>query len=101
MVEQTGARPAKSHGAKRRLTLRACYVLLIPLFFAPPHASSEEAPDVLILQFTPQGTVKAVRQVSVRFSEAMVPLGDPRGVTDPFEIACPEQGTARWVDSRN
>jgi uncharacterized protein YfaS (alpha-2-macroglobulin family) len=71
------------------------------LFFAPPHGSAEEPSDPHIIHFTPQGTVKAVRQVSVRFSEAMVPLGDPRGVTEPFEIACPEPGTARWVDSRN
>jgi len=31
----------------------------------------------------------------------MVPLGDPRKVAEPFEIACPEPGTGRWVDSRN
>jgi hypothetical protein len=101
MVEQTGARPAESQGTKRRLTLRACVVLLMSLLLAPPHGSAEEPSDPHIIHFTPQGTVKAVRQVSVRFSEAMIPLGDPRGVTEPFEIACPERGTARWVDSRN
>ena len=53
-----------------------------------------------VVQFTPQGTVKNVRQVTVRFSEPMVPLGDPR-LADPFEIACPESGTARWADSSN
>ncbi len=53
-----------------------------------------------VLQFTPQGTVKNVRQVTVRFSEPMVPLGDPR-LADPFEIACPESGAARWADSSN
>jgi hypothetical protein len=31
----------------------------------------------------------------------MVPLGDPRGATDPFEIECPEGGSGRWVDSRS
>ena len=76
MVEQAGARPAESQGTKRRLTLRACYVLLIPLFFAPPHGSAEEASNPNIIDFTPQGTVKAVRQVSARFSEPMVSLGD-------------------------
>ncbi len=30
----------------------------------------------------------------------MVPLGDPRGPTDPFVIDCPEDGVGRWVDSR-
>jgi hypothetical protein len=51
-------------------------------------------------QFTPQGTVKRIRQVSARFSEPMVPLGDPRIPVDPFEIACPEDGAGRWIDSR-
>jgi len=44
--------------------------------------------------------VKKVRQATARFSEPMVPLGDPRGAIAPFEIDCPEPGTARWVDSR-
>ena len=50
--------------------------------------------------FSPQGAVKDVRQVSARFSVPMVPFGDPR-LADPFEITCPEKGTARWADARN
>ena len=38
--------------------------------------------------------------MSARFSEPMVPLGDPRSTIDPLDVACPESGTARWVDSR-
>ncbi len=45
-----------------------------------------EGPHVEI--FSPQGTVKGVRQVSVRFSEQMVPFGDPRGLIEPFDIFC-------------
>src|SRR5262249_38973197 len=56
--------------------------------------------DPHVIRFSPQGTVKGVRQVSARFSEPMVPLGDPRSTIDPFEITCSESGTARWVDSR-
>ena len=52
-------------------------------------------------RFSPQGTVKGVRQVTARFSEPMVPLGDPRDTTAPFEINCSEHGAARWIDSRN
>jgi uncharacterized protein YfaS (alpha-2-macroglobulin family) len=63
---------------------------------SPAHAT-----DGQILQFTPQGTVKKVRQVTVRFSQPMVPFGDPRGARDPFLIVCPEPGVGRWVDSRN
>jgi uncharacterized protein YfaS (alpha-2-macroglobulin family) len=50
--------------------------------------------------FSPQGEVKGVRQVAVRFSEPMVALGDPR-LAEPFEIACPEKGTGRWADPKN
>jgi hypothetical protein len=51
--------------------------------------------------FSPQGTVKGIRQVSARFSEQMVPFGDPRGLIEPFDITCPEKGTSRWADGKN
>ena len=50
--------------------------------------------------FSPQGEVKGVRQVAVRFSEAMVAFGDPR-LPEPFEINCPAPGAARWADQKN
>lgn len=50
--------------------------------------------------FSPQGEVKGVRQVAVRFSEAMVAFGDPR-LPEPFEIDCPAPGAARWADQKN
>lgn len=57
--------------------------------------------EARIVLFTPQGEVKGVRQVRATFSEPMVPLGDPRGVIEPFELDCPERGTGRWADSKN
>jgi len=45
--------------------------------------------------------VKGIRQVAVRFSEQMVPFGDPRTLASPFEIQCPEAGKARWADGKN
>ncbi len=57
-------------------------------------------PQARVEAFSPQGTVKGVRQVRVRFSEAMVPFGDPRAAS-PFDYDCPVEGTARWVDERN
>ena len=68
-----------------------------------PSAQSEETeqpPLPHISHFTPQGTIKKVRQVSVRFSAPMVPFGDPR-VASPFDVVCSEEGTGRWIDSRN
>ena len=51
--------------------------------------------------FSPQGTVKDVRQVSARFSEPVVPFGDPRALIEPFDVDCPEKGTSRWADGKN
>jgi alpha-2-macroglobulin len=50
--------------------------------------------------FSPQGGVKSVRQVTVRFSEEMTPFGNPR-LVEPFEINCSEKGHARWADGKN
>lgn len=50
--------------------------------------------------FSPQGTVKDVRQVAVRFSKPVVRFGDPR-LPEPFSIDCPAHGRARWADARN
>jgi alpha-2-macroglobulin len=53
-----------------------------------------------VAQFSPQGTVKQVRQVTARFAVPMVALGDPR-LADPFDIDCKAAGHGRWVDPRN
>jgi len=71
--------------------LPLCLLLSIP-------ALALESPGVVL--FSPQRTVKKVRQVAARFSEPMVPFGDPR-LSDPFEISCPVQGKGRWADDRN
>lgn len=57
-------------------------------------------PDARVDVFSPQGTVKGVRQVAVRFTTQMVPFGDPR-LVEPFDIDCPAPGKARWADARN
>jgi len=65
---------------------------------------AESAPPTVT--FSPQGTVKNVRQAVARFSQPMVPLGDPRVKQSPLQIDCAEHGTARWpgtarwIDSR-
>ncbi|MGQ0595535.1 MAG: MG2 domain-containing protein [Gammaproteobacteria bacterium] len=64
--------------------------VFVPAAFAEPQVES----------FAPQGTVKGVRQVAARFSEPMVPFGDPR-LSEPFAIDCPEAGKGRWADARN
>jgi len=74
--------------------------LFFSLFFLfSPTVYGEDGPSIEM--FSPQGTVKGVRQMSVRFSEQMVPFGDPRGLVEPFDIICPEKGTSRWADGKN
>jgi uncharacterized protein YfaS (alpha-2-macroglobulin family) len=64
-----------------------------------PFAVAEDTPYVEV--FSPQGTVKDVRQVRVRFSEQMVPFSDPRALLEPFLIDCSETGSGRWADGKN
>ncbi len=58
------------------------------------------AAEPVVDSFSPQNEVKGVRQVTARFSEQMVPFGDPR-LVEPFEISCPEKGRQRWADGKN
>lgn len=70
--------------------------------------------------FSPTGSVKKVQQVTVRFSDAMVAMGDPRSKQDPFTMTCnmatKKEGavqtkasqeaeapkyTTRWADDKN
>lgn len=74
-------------------------MLAIVLLLPPSSGGAADAIEPRVILFSPQGTVKGVRQVTARFSEPMVPVGDPRIAADPFEVSCPEVGTARWADS--
>lgn len=53
------------------------------------------------IEFSPTGEVKKPSQVRARFSESMIPLGNPKFSLYPFEIRCPLQGAQRWVDDKN
>ena len=82
---------------------RAAGRMLAAIALAAAAAAVCAAPRVDV--FTPQGKGKGVRQVTARFSEAMVALGDPR-LPDPFRVQCdgnPEslKGRGRWADTRN
>lgn len=78
---------------------RLLSILALLLWSASGLASTAgDAPRVE--QFTPTGTAKQVRQVSVRFSVPMVAFGDPRAPS-PFEIDCAAPGAGHWIDARN
>ncbi len=75
-------------------------LLLVLLLGLPSRVIGESLPT--IEHFSPQGTVKKVRQITARFSRPMVSFGDPR-LSDPFEIDCSGggKGRGRWADGRN
>jgi len=71
----------------------------LPLFWAVAATAAQAAG---IAAVTPRGDVAQVRQVTVTFSEAVVPLGDLRGA-DPMVIDCrgpAPKGSGRWIKER-
>ncbi len=84
-----------TRGSAAHLTGILCLLFLL----VSSVSRAAESPEAQVVEFSPQGTVKQVRQVHARFSEPMVPLGDPRGAVAPFDIECSEPGTARWMAS--
>src|SRR3989339_1694526 len=70
---------------------------IIMMFLAQSAFAQDE---VKIELFSPRDVVKDIRQVRVRFSEQMVPFGDP-GLLEPFDIQCSEKGRGRWADGKN
>ena len=73
--------------------------LMVGFFFLSSAVHAQEGARVT--QFSPQGTVKKVRQARAAFSEAMVAFGDPGAAADPFVVECAEEGSGRWADPRN
>lgn len=68
-------------------------------------ASSVWAGPAKITTFSPQGEVSQVRQLAVRFNQAMVPMGDPNAAA-PLALECNpadilKNGQGRWVDEKN
>src|SRR6185312_14427857 len=96
-------------GCSLKSGLVRCLAVLGPLAtlsFSPPAAwamadnTHVAGRAVRVESFSPQGYVRHVRQVVVRFSDSMVTLGDPR-LADPFTVSCPARGKGRWADTRD
>src|SRR5579885_1692649 len=88
--------PMRSRFGSLRI-IRAAILSISILYVLVTSAFAGSA--AVVAQFSPHGTVKNVRQVTARFSGAMVPLGDPRASASPFDFDCAAKGSARWVDS--
>ncbi|MET0333054.1 MAG: MG2 domain-containing protein [Rhizobacter sp.] len=75
-----------------RSAFSACVFLMAGM---AAHAAS-------VTSVTPQGEVAQVRQVTVKFSEAVSPFGDLRA-PDPFNLSCEgpaPKGAGRWSDDK-
>jgi hypothetical protein len=77
--------------------LRPLLLLFFSLASIAVPARAQSQPRVV--HFSPTGTVKNVRQITAQFSAPMVPLGRAFGGAMPFEVDCPEKGSARWIDT--
>ena len=87
----TAGPPASRPAAQRSAELQ-------PAVSQPAASKPAVGKAVRVESFSPQGYVRRVRQVVVRFSGPMVALGDPR-LADPFIVSCPVHGKGRWADT--
>lgn len=70
---------------------------LAVLLLAPTSVASDSSPQVVLA--TPGGAGGAIERFTIRFNQAMVPLGDPRA-TAPITVTCSVNGEGRWVDQQ-
>jgi uncharacterized protein YfaS (alpha-2-macroglobulin family) len=75
-------------------------LVLMGLMCLPLAARSDTGPQVtLAIPGSAGGTGGAIERFTLRFSEPMVPLGDPRA-TPAATSDCPVPETGRWVDQQ-
>ncbi|MES2020931.1 MAG: MG2 domain-containing protein [Pseudomonadota bacterium] len=70
-------------------------VALLALALAPITAFGDSSPQVILA--TPGIGDGAIERFTARFSQPIVPLGDPRAAS-PFDVTCAVGGQGRWVD---
>lgn len=88
---------------------------IAPIWFVSGSTAVQAEEPAAIELFSPQGAVATARQVRVRFSHDVAPLGDLQAIPDPMTANCLPQmsqfadgqpavvpdGTGRWIDSSN
>ncbi|MBN8849578.1 MULTISPECIES: MG2 domain-containing protein [unclassified Sphingomonas] len=75
----------------------AAKLALLAAAIAPVAALSDNAPRVILAQ--PGIGGGAIERFTMRFSQPMAPLGDPRAAA-PAKAECPVGGQGRWVDQQ-
>ncbi len=91
-----------SHVSKQQKWILAATTLLATLAASVAMRGAE---TVRVTTVSPQGKVAQVRQVIVKFDEAMTPFGSPSaaspgGVTCSGAPAAATRGNARWIDQK-
>lgn len=87
----------------RRWAAAACLPALLAAVVTAAMALPGLARAAQIVRLSPEGEVSRVRQVAIRFDEAMVPLGDLQA-SPPATVSCSGtaiDGQARWIDAKN
>ncbi len=74
---------------------RAAAILALAL--TPIAAWGDSSPQVVLA--TPGMGDGAIERFTIRFSQPMVPLGDPRAAS-PVKVTCAVGGEGRWVDQQ-
>lgn len=72
-------------------------IALLALAIAPVAALGDASPQVILA--TPGVGGGAIERFTIRFSQPMVPLGDPRAAA-PATVECAVGGQGRWVDQQ-
>lgn len=70
---------------------------LLALALAPIAVWADASPQVVLA--TPGMGDGAIERFTIRFNQAMVPLGDPRAAS-PVKVNCAVVGEGRWVDQQ-
>ena len=89
-------------GGRRGRQAAALALRRIAMGLAALGCAGQAAIAARVASVSPQGEVAEVRQVVVRFSDAVVPAGDPR-LPAPFSLSCQgaqPAGEGRWTSDR-
>ena len=70
----------------------------IVLLVSSPSLNSQKVST--IENFSPEGEVKDIKEVVIRFTDSMVPMGSPNVFMDLFQITCPTTGKFSWIDDK-
>ncbi len=80
-----------------KLVVRVGVLALVLAPFGAIAAFGDSSPQIEMA--TPGIGDGAIERFTVRFTDPMVPLGDPRAAS-PFDVKCAVAGEGRWVDQR-